>query len=87
MSGEQTAPERYAYINHCMACRSCFAPSNRYCPAGQELRLQADAVFIAALTNLGEHRRWMASEEKKNPALMPRLKELVAEKYKGWANG
>lgn len=74
--------ERHAYFNHCIACANCYAPSARYCPDGQELRLQADAVFIAGLDDLGARRRWMASEEKKNPALMPRLKELVAEKYR-----
>lgn len=76
------SPERHAYFNHCMACRSCFAPSSRYCDVGQELRLKADAAFIAGLDDLASRRRWIASEEKKNPALMPRLKELVAEKYK-----
>lgn len=29
---------RDAYINHLMACRSCYAPTDRYCQRGAELR-------------------------------------------------
>lgn len=79
--------EHGAYLNHVLSCSSCYAPSARFCGDGQELRLAADAVFIAGLKDLGERRRWMASEEAKNPNLMPRLKELVAQKYKERANG
>lgn len=33
---------RDAYLNHIMACRSCYAPTNRYCGAGAELRADYD---------------------------------------------
>ena len=33
---------RDQYLNHIMACRSCFAPTNRYCGAGAELRADYD---------------------------------------------
>lgn len=74
--------DRQTYINHCMSCPNCYAPNARYCPEGLELRLQADAVFIASLDNITDRRRWMACIDKRNPAHMPRLKELVAQKYK-----
>lgn len=79
--------EHGAYLDHVLRCPVCYAPSARYCADGQEFRLAADAVFIARLSDIGDRRRWMASEEAKNPNLMPRLKELVAQKYKERANG
>ena len=33
---------RDAYLNHIMVCRSCYAPTNRYCGAGAELRADYD---------------------------------------------
>jgi len=33
---------RDAYLNHIMACRSCYAPTSRYCRAGAELRAEYD---------------------------------------------
>ena len=33
---------RDAYLNHIMACRSCYAPTNRYCGVGAELRADYD---------------------------------------------
>lgn len=33
---------RDAYLNHIMACRSCYAPTSRYCTAGAELRAEYD---------------------------------------------
>lgn len=35
---------RDAYINHLMACRSCYAPTARYCRAGADLRAMYDAT-------------------------------------------
>lgn len=29
---------RDRYINHLMACRACYAPTGRFCPAGADLR-------------------------------------------------
>lgn len=29
---------RDLYINHVMTCRTCYAPTARYCPAGADLR-------------------------------------------------
>lgn len=33
---------RDAYLNHVMACRSCYAPTSRYCTDGAELRAEYD---------------------------------------------
>jgi hypothetical protein len=33
---------RDQYINHVMTCRSCYAPTARYCPAGADLRATYD---------------------------------------------
>lgn len=35
---------RDAYINHLMACRSCYAPTGRYCRRGTELRAAYEAT-------------------------------------------
>lgn len=33
---------RNLYLNHLMACRSCYAPTGRHCPHGAELRATYD---------------------------------------------
>ncbi len=33
---------RDQYLNHIMVCRSCYAPTSRYCQAGAALRAQYD---------------------------------------------
>ncbi len=33
---------RDQYLNHIMACRSCYAPTGRHCPAGAHLRASYD---------------------------------------------
>ena len=41
-----TTPEwrhaRDQYLNHVMACRSCYAPTARHCPAGADLHATYD---------------------------------------------
>ncbi|MCD9117648.1 hypothetical protein [Pseudomonas bijieensis] len=39
---------RDAYLNHIMACRSCYAPTARYCGAGAELRAEYDRAPMEA---------------------------------------
>jgi hypothetical protein len=75
-------PEHDVYLNHVLACPSCYAPCSRYCDIGWELRQQASAAFIVTLDDIAQRRRWMASEKLKHPKHLPRLEELVREKYK-----
>lgn len=47
-----TTPEwrlaRDRYLNHIMACRSCYAPTVRHCTAGAHLRASYDATPMEA---------------------------------------
>ncbi|WP_313453238.1 hypothetical protein [Stutzerimonas nitrititolerans] len=79
--------EYIAYHAHLMTCRSCYAPTSRYCDVGRDLRLQAEAAFIASLKTLPERRYWRALEEKNHPENMVRLDELIKQKYRGQVNG
>lgn len=36
------------YLNHIMVCRSCYAPTGRYCTAGAHLRASYDATPMEA---------------------------------------
>lgn len=44
---------RDLYINHLMRCRACYAPRNRYCPDGAELRARYDSTPMEATTAWG----------------------------------
>lgn len=79
--------EASAYHNHLMACRACFAPNNHYCEEGRDLRLHADAAFIASKPDLGQRRYWRSLEQRQNPENMARLDELIKEKFKEKGNG
>ena len=39
---------RDQYLNHIMVCRSCYAPTGRYCTAGVQLRASYDATPMEA---------------------------------------
>lgn len=39
---------RDQYLNHIMACRSCYAPTGRHCTAGAHLRASYDATPMEA---------------------------------------
>lgn len=39
---------RDQYLNHIMVCRSCYAPTGRYCTAGAHLRASYDATPMEA---------------------------------------
>ncbi|WP_339425176.1 hypothetical protein [Pseudomonas proteolytica] len=39
---------RDQYLNHIMVCRSCYAPTGRYCKAGAHLRTSYDATPMEA---------------------------------------
>lgn len=39
---------RDRYLNHIMACRSCYAPTGRHCTAGAHLRASYDATPMEA---------------------------------------
>ena len=39
---------RDQYLNHIMACRSCYAPTGRHCAAGAHLRASYDATPMEA---------------------------------------
>ncbi|WP_377706677.1 hypothetical protein ACFMKY_26320 [Pseudomonas protegens] len=39
---------RDQYLNHIMACRSCYAPTGRHCTAGAHLRTSYDATPMEA---------------------------------------
>ena len=47
-SAATTTPQwrnaRDHYLNHIMVCRSCYAPTGRYCTAGADLRTSYDAT-------------------------------------------
>ncbi len=73
--------EANAYINHLMTCRSCYAPCRRFCPAGLELNLAADAAYIAGLESISDRRYWRESQRKKHPEHMERLDELIKLKF------
>lgn len=79
--------EAGVYHAHLMVCRSCFAPNDHYCDEGRELRLKADAAFIASLPDLHQRRYWRALEHKKNPDNMERLDELIKQKYEEQRSG
>ncbi|MNG22308.1 hypothetical protein D3C84_1067780 [compost metagenome] len=38
MATPEWVAARDQYINHLMACRACYAPTNRYCATGAKLR-------------------------------------------------
>lgn len=39
---------RDRYLNHIMACRSCYAPTGRHCAAGADLRATYDTTSMEA---------------------------------------
>lgn len=51
-SAATTTPQwrnaRDHYLNHIMACRSCYAPTGRHCAAGADLRAAYDTTPMEA---------------------------------------
>jgi hypothetical protein len=52
VSADTATPEwcqaRDQYLNHIMACPTCYAPTARYCPAGADLRAAYDRIPMEA---------------------------------------
>lgn len=79
--------EAQQYHAHLMGCRRCYAPNSRYCEVGRDLRLHADAAFIASLPDLHLRRYWRGLEHRQHPENMQRLDELIKQKYKEKSSG
>lgn len=44
----QVRPHHENFLNHIMACLKCYAPRNRYCSRGQELRQALQLAWSAS---------------------------------------
>lgn len=71
-----------------MRCRGCYAPTSRYCEQGLQLRLEADAMFIASLPGRHERQRWLESSRRQLDAeQFERLEAMARAKYQELRNG
>lgn len=76
-----------AYINHVMACAQCYAPTARYCPAGEGLRADYLTDYIMGQPDRLVRRTLMQAEKQHNPHLFPLLNQKVREKLGEQADG
>lgn len=69
------------YVSHIMFCRDCFAPKKRHCLTGLPLRIEYDAHFLMAISDVRRRRELLYRETYQNPANAEGLKARVIELY------
>lgn len=69
------------YVSHIMDCVVCYAPKNRHCPTGLPLRIEYDAHFLMAISDVRRRRELLYRETYQSPANAEGLKARVIELY------
>lgn len=64
------------YIEHVMGCPACYAPTRRYCGAGEALRLDYVAFYLLTL-DLSTRRSVIAHEERRDAEWCGHLKQKL----------
>lgn len=67
------------YLNHLLRCRSCYAPTQRFCTVGLALRIEYDAEYLMSISDGRERRAMLVRETHINPWLAEALKIRVLE--------
>ncbi|WP_426237365.1 hypothetical protein [Pseudomonas sp. TWP3-2] len=75
---EATQQAHEGYLNHVLACSSCYPPTKRYCLCGSELHDRYLAQYLMSL-DLHARRTYLARLEAVNPARCEALKVLLLE--------
>ena len=74
-------PEWNAHINHIMACKDCFAPSDKYCPVGRELWLADNVAYVCSLQSKDERRHAIEVGRIMSPGWIDEIMRRVTERY------
>ena len=69
------------YLNHVLACPSCYAPTRRYCGVGQELKIEYDAQYLMSIDDTRHRKAIMRRDFEEDPAMGELLKVRVIELY------
>lgn len=67
------------YLNHLMSCRSCYAPTKRFCGVGQKLRIEYEAQFLMTIADTYRRKAIMRREFEQDPVMGELLKIRVIE--------
>jgi hypothetical protein len=69
------------YLNHVMACPSCYAPTRRYCGVGQDLKIEYDAQYLMTIDDTYRRKAIMRRDFDDDPVMGELLKARVIELY------
>lgn len=80
---DQTPAEQAhgVYLNHVLACPSCYAPTKRYCGVGQDLKIEYDAQYLMTISDTYRRKAIMRRDFEDDPVMGELLKTRVIELY------